>query len=223
MIAETLTNTYVQPDFDSLSEPIEKVVTYIEKSLPGFSNFFSGKKNKEKFLNQKLVRLLNAPDAPYYFSKDDTKEIGNREEDIGVYTNERSTGLSSADLLTQTPFFVLEAKRLPTPSGRDSREYVIGQNEDGGIERFKLEHHGKGHRHCGMIGYVEENDFSHWRKTINKWISDLSEASSDSTITWSKSEHLKGAVKKGITQRFSSTHTRLKNESFSMTHIWIKL
>ena len=76
------------------------------------------------------------------------------------------------------PEFVMEAKRLPVPSKNREKEYVIGLtqngNPNGGIERFKLGKHGMGLQQCGMLGYVEKEDYGHWLKTVNGWIEDLS-------------------------------------------------
>ena len=75
---------------------------------------------------------------------------------------------------TNEPLFIVEAKRLTTtfPIER-KKEYVIGATDNGGIERFKLGIHGKGHSECGIVGYIEEEDADYWLKTINKWIEDL--------------------------------------------------
>ena len=136
--------------------------------MDDFSIAYSGKRHKEKYLNHRLVNHLNRTSLPYTFAKDVAKPDSKREEDIGVYPKETA--------LTSRAFFVLEAKRLPTPSGsgRDMREYVIGNKEDGGIERFKREYHGGGLNPCGMIGYVEEKDFADWLEIINCWISSKS-------------------------------------------------
>jgi len=75
---------------------------------------------------------------------------------------------------TNKPLFVVESKLLPAPTINREKEYVIGEKENGGIERFKIEKHGKGLNECGIIGFVRDKDFSHWKKKINEWIKDLS-------------------------------------------------
>ena len=63
---------------------------------------------------------------------------------------------------------------LPSPKKKREKEYVIGDNNNGGIERYKSEKHGKGLSECGLLGFVEDKDFKHWNNTINSWIDDLS-------------------------------------------------
>lgn len=78
---------------------------------------------------------------------------------------------------THEPLFVVESKRLP--SSTFEREYVIGQTNNGGIERFKIEKHGKGLSQCGIVGFIENYTPDYWIKSINKWIIDLSHINSD--------------------------------------------
>lgn len=75
------------------------------------------------------------------------------------------------------PLFVVEAKILPAPDNKIQREkeYVIGNNSNGGIERFKIGKHGIGQDHCGLLGFInDENTIDTWIKQINLWIIDLS-------------------------------------------------
>ena len=50
-------------------------------------------------------------------------------------------------------FFVMEAKRLPTPSKSREKEYVEGNL--GGIERFKRGHHGNSLAKSAMVAYIQ--------------------------------------------------------------------
>ena len=75
------------------------------------------------------------------------------------------------------PLFVVEAKILPAPDNKIHREkeYVIGSNKNGGIERFKKGKHGVGQNDCGLLGFInDENTIDDWIKQINLWIVDLS-------------------------------------------------
>ncbi len=83
------------------------------------------------------------------------------------------------------PIFIVEAKRLP--SQIFETEYVKGKNQNGGIERFKNEKHGKGLSECGMLGFIEKESISFWLAKINKWLEDLSM----SDVNWSKDEMVK--------------------------------
>jgi hypothetical protein len=86
------------------------------------------------------------------------------------------------------PLFVVESKRLPAPKPRKKREkeYVIGYKDNGGIERFKKEIHGKNLDDCGMLGFIESGTSSLWLEKINLWITNLAETDR----TWKVDEQL---------------------------------
>ena len=114
------------------------------------------------------------------------------------------------------PVFIVESKRLPSPTFET--EYVKGKKKNGGIERYKIEKHGKGFSECGMLGFIEKDNYSFWLTKINKWIEDLS----NSDTTWNKDEVLK--VMENRTDFFylhSNVHTTsLKN--ILLHHFWIE-
>ena len=83
------------------------------------------------------------------------------------------------------PIFIVESKRLPSQTFET--EYVKGKNQNGGIERFKNEKHGKGLSECGLLGFIEKEDISFWLAKIKKWLEDLS----GSDVNWSKDEMVK--------------------------------
>ena len=121
--------------------------------------------------------------------------------------------------IAHLPLLVVEVKRLPAPDNKKEREreYVIGRNNNGGIERFKTEKHGKGLNDCGMIGFVEKETFIFWQTTINHWITKLSEEGN----FWQKDESLNlietttdFAVLKSIAHRNSQKPVYLH-------HLWI--
>jgi len=117
--------------------------------------------------------------------------------------------------VTHKPLFVVEAKRLPSPTYE--KEYVIGENYNGGIERFKLEKHGKGLPCCGILGFIEKEDAAFWLKSVNIWIEDLSKSdkfwNTDEVLTETNGQlyytHLK-----------SNVHT-LKSGDIVLHHFWI--
>lgn len=117
------------------------------------------------------------------------------------------------------PSFVMEAKRLPTPTSTREKEYVVGKtttgNPNGGIERFKLGKHGAGHSHCGMLAFVEKEEYQYWLKNINSWIAEL-------YPVWSESELLKLQKNYSHYSHFKSKAERDKGEVY-LDHFWIKI
>src|SRR5690606_6680991 len=117
------------------------------------------------------------------------------------------------------PLMVWEAKMLSTSLGKKrEKEYVIGDKNNGGIERFKTEKHGKGQNNCGLLGFVEDNDFLYWNTTINTWINDLSTTNSD----WKKDEVLfKAEVDNDFCVLTSIAHR--KSDDVNLAHIWVSI
>jgi hypothetical protein len=117
------------------------------------------------------------------------------------------------------PLFIMEAKRLPTPGQGREKEYVIGRtqagNPNGGIERFKLERHGKGLNECGMLAYVENNSFDEWEQDINSWITSQAHP-------WSEEEKLKIVFKEGHTAYLDSISIR-ETGILKLHHFWIDI
>lgn len=121
---------------------------------------------------------------------------------------------------TQMPLFVVESKRLPNPNGRENkREYVIGINENGGIERFKLGKHGKGMSIAGMLGFIEHNNPNHWKNEINEWIHTLS----NEDTFWNDDEQLKLKEEKSDYTYLTSKARKISNEVMDLYHIWIEI
>ena len=69
---------------------------------------------------------------------------------------------------TNKPLFIVEAKILPAPLPKTrEKEYVIGENKNGEIERFKIGRHGKWLNKCGIFGFVESESFEFWKDNVN--------------------------------------------------------
>lgn len=119
---------------------------------------------------------------------------------------------------TSPPLFVVESKRLPAPTTDREKEYVIGNNKNGGIERFKIEKHGKGYPQAGLLGFVEQETFEHWHKTINKWIENLA----NNNTFWNVDEKLKNIENQSNLSYLRSIAHR-KKDDINLHHFWMKI
>jgi len=117
------------------------------------------------------------------------------------------------------PLLVVESKLLPAPETYREKEYVIGHKNNGGIERFKTEKHGKGLDECGMLGFVEKEAFSFWHQRVNTWISDLSVTSN----FWQTDEHLETVESEEDFMFLKSIAHRGSSKDIRLHHLWINL
>jgi hypothetical protein len=133
--------------------------------------------------------------------------------------------VSSEQGASKIKLYTVEAKRLPTGTGTREKEYIYGSfsngSPSGGIQRFKTGDHGYGLPKSALLGYVEENDFSYWHKTINDWIAVKAEELPDE---WQKDEQLQKLNIDSI-QNFSVSRSVAYRESDTMGlfHLWIKI
>lgn len=132
-----------------------------------------------------------------------------RSVDFAFFNNEYSVDTK--------PLFAMEAKRLAGFTGDREKEYVIGSNRNGGIERFKIGAHGNELPECGMLGFIEIENARYWHTTINKWIEDLADE-----ITWYKSEVLSAITTDNICAKSYSNVVR-ENSGLRLLHFWITL
>ena len=114
--------------------------------------------------------------------------------------------------------FSVESKRLPAPTKDREEEYVKGKSKSGGIERYKIEKHGKELAECGILGFIEKENPPFWLNTINQWIENLS----NSDATWNKDEKLNEVEKdEEFTYLNSVAHT-VKSRNILLHHFWIE-
>ncbi|WKS95924.1 hypothetical protein [Riemerella columbina] len=117
------------------------------------------------------------------------------------------------------PIIVWEVKILSNSFGKKrEKEYVIGDNNNGGIERFKNEKHGKGLPECGLLGFVQDKDFNYWHNTINSWIIDLSKTND----IWKEDEILSMIEHNNEFCTFRSFAHR-SSDKVHLIHLWILL
>lgn len=121
--------------------------------------------------------------------------------------------------VSHEPLFIVEAKILPAPDNTTIREkeYVIGHNNNGGIERFKIGKHGTGVNFCGLIGFIKDDKtINAWMQKINSWII---EKSSDEPLVWYSDETLhEDAESKNIISL-----AKRKSDNIVLIHFFINL
>ncbi len=121
---------------------------------------------------------------------------------------------------TNKPIFIVESKVLPTPLPKTrEKEYVIGENKNGGIERFKIGKHGKGLNICGIVGFIENESFGFWQEKINSWIYELSNGDN----FWNKDEKIIMKENLDISAFLNSIAHRKDDNDLLLYHFWIKI
>ncbi|GHT31425.1 hypothetical protein FACS1894214_2720 [Planctomycetales bacterium] len=117
------------------------------------------------------------------------------------------------------PLFIVESKVLPVPIKKREKEYVIGEKNNGGIERYKTEKHGKGLDNCGILGFVEDKTFDDWLSVINMWIVELSQSNNG----WNQDEVLTMTENREDYACLESTAHRTSQSDVQLFHLWITL
>jgi hypothetical protein len=210
----------VERPTSSQGKPLEKFEIYeaLFDMIDDVLFHFSTNKKNEDDITQKLEISLNEEtrikDSPFAF-QNQYKE-GNFATDIGVYIR-----------TNQNYFCWIEAKRLPTPNGknkRDEREYVFVDKKvfdgNGGIQRFKEGKHASKLSDSIMIGYIQDNNNAdYWLSKINIWINELRVKSNG---FWKKEDCLI-KLSPGKCDRFLSRHKRRDGTIIILHHYWIKL
>ena len=202
-----------------------RLLTFIDETLPVFqAEFKTLHKSSEEELTERLVKTLayyaNRKMPSFIFQQEtiQKQEKGqNRKVDIGVFLHYKD----------DTPFFALEAKRLPTLPQKREKEYVIGDNDQkisGGIERFKRNLHGVDLNESGMIGYVQSGDCSNWSNQINSWIQELIDNQSSSTLKWTDIDLLRSIEnKKDVFCKHQSINTKIDGSSIILHHYLVNI
>ena len=119
----------------------------------------------------------------------------------------------------------IECKRLPVPADprRDAREYLHSRmSTTGGVQRFKMGHHGGAHDEALMIAYVQSDTFDQWAERMGGWVADLVAAK---VADWSDGETLRSIARPDpLVIRLESTHARAGPlAAIVITHLWIDM
>lgn len=195
---------------DTIIESFKETTPYFKKHITQFTH----KTLNEYDLTQEFVALLRRKtvNSPFLVGQEKADLYHNSGGRVDVYFYWKE------ETETTESFFDLEAKILTNrfPVKR-KKEYVIGENKNGGIQRFKIEKHGKGLPQCGLLGFIEKETSEHWLNSINCWIQELS----NSNPTWYDDEVL--ILKEndlGCTYLLSSAHR--PSDKVLLHHFWIK-
>lgn len=207
---------------------VRKTLQFVKSRLPRWRDMpdrplVSG----EEELNGQLCKYLNAAARRENFSMayfhHEERQTGQRRVDLSALPPDPAV-IEGRSYSVLDPFLVLEGKRLPAPKQDREREYVTGgDKKSGGIQRFKLGLHGALLRHAGMIGYVERDSFDHWFTSINAWITDLAESTSE----WSQEDCLSELTSDTANRMAScvSVHDRVEaiTGKIHLSHLWVNI
>ena len=206
-----------KPNFDI---PSNKLLQWIDNSFiettPIFLYTLLPNLNETQYAQEfvaELERTLRIMEVPLCVGReysDIYTEGADKQRTVDFYFYPSEQGYSRKSL------FSVEAKRLPTPGGQNrTKEYVLGTG--GGIERFKREDHGKDLLNCGMLAFIEKQDFAFWFSAINSWITDISVSE-----LWSSEECLKSLI---INTTWAKSISIVKRESSNLNlfHFWINV
>jgi len=223
MIAEDNIFNFSQPNIEL---PKNRLVSLAKEcmieTVVHFKSYLKSGFHKKKKLSENDLTQLYSKQAQIVIRKkeypfniaEQYQDVYNQSKgfsDFFFYPNEQDVELSS--------LYSVESKRLPSPEKKREKEYVIGDNNNGGIERYKSEKHGKGLSECGLLGFIEDKDFKHWHTTINDWISDL--CTLDKT-SWKSDEALSEVDNNTEYSIYKSIAHRASND-INLDHLWIVL
>ncbi|MDO8898100.1 MAG: hypothetical protein Q7V19_10655, partial [Bacteroidales bacterium] len=176
---------------------------------------------KKKKLNEDELTQIYFEQAQISFRKKNYPfNIGREYRDIYNMSKGISDLYFFADEqgVSTNSIFSVECKRLPAPETAREKEYVYGANNNGGIERYKTEKHGKGLNDCGILGFIEKDNPKHWLTTINKWITDLA----STNTTWMEDETLSQLESK-TDYCFLESIVYRKTDKIRLHHLWVSL
>jgi hypothetical protein len=226
MIADEKLSTGENPDLtDAANTMVCFIKSCIEKAIIPFKKARDGQSDNIPLNEDKLTQLLvhqiewQISNACWYFLSVDKQYYDTYFGTKGVsdfYFHISEEGKENK------PLYVVESKRLPAPDNKKQREkeYVIGDKNNGGIERYKTEKHGKWLVKSGMVGFVEQDSFHDWLDRINRWIIDLSNTNRcwhDDEILVMERSNIEYCCLSSV------AHRKSKNENMELSHWWINL
>lgn len=222
MIAEENFSNTDQPKISiSKTNVISLIIKSMKENIPHFKAYIASGHHKKKNLNEDELTQIYIEQAQFLIRKQDYPfNISGQYRDIynlskgfsDLYFHPYEQGISN------TSIFSVECKRLPAPRKARDKEYVYGTNDNGGIERYKSEKHGKGLNDCGLLGFIEKQNHQYWLTAINKWIVDKASTST----TWKTDETLT-ELESQVDYCFLESIAHRKTSDLNLAHLWINL
>ncbi|PZX10613.1 hypothetical protein LX69_03337 [Breznakibacter xylanolyticus] len=193
----------------------------MKQAIPCFINYIHSENYKKKNLNEDDLTQIYIEQAQILIRKHnypfnvngqyrDITNLSKGFSDFYFFPNELGVSTNS--------IYSVESKRLPAPDKFREKEYVIGNNKNGGIERYKNQIHGKGLNECGLIGFVEKHNFKYWLDLINSWIEDLAL----SNRNWNEEERLL-EIESHVDFCFLHSKAKREEKDIELHHFWIEL
>jgi hypothetical protein len=203
-------------------EFVYNIIVFVYEQLDGWRDNPRLPMGKtEPALNPDLSKYLNAcvrkTELNIQFAHEEPQ--GNRRSiDLSVSYNDVA---KYNEIIT-----VFECKRLPEEEKGIKDEYVTGHEQrTGGIQRIKLELHGKRHTVVGMIGYIQKDSCPEWQIIINNCIDGLCGKPDENNLIWNTGEHL-AEIEYDIKHRKYhgiSKHPRTTVPAVIIHHLWVEM
>jgi hypothetical protein len=206
-------------------ECIEKTIIFVYDHLNKWrDNSNWSNKESEKKLNADLVKKMSgyarSEEFPANFFHE---ELQGKRHSVDIVACHFSKSFENySDAVT-----VFECKRLTTDIGKERvDEYVTGHEKTGGgIQRFKLEVHGKEHEIVGMIGYVQTGTCPEWLNTINTCIDGLCGKPDENSLSWTRDERINTVEHDDKNGKYygKSLHQRKTKPNITIHHLWVNM
>ncbi|WP_143436707.1 hypothetical protein [Hymenobacter crusticola] len=231
-IKSMISNSYPNSNFGNMAPSpsipkgtiLNSLIKFMQDTLLEFQNFYVNEMNdSEEEISQFVINFFSAlsKSESFIFCKEVSQKPTKghaRRADFGVFMHH----------FNRSPFYTIEAKRLPPPSKSREKEYVIGSNSkkpSGGIERYKLNLHGIGLNESAIIAYVHKNNFIFWHNQINAWIDELIQSNKTSASIWNTNDKLfiLSEISPDRLCKFESTSLRKDGTSINLLHYFINI
>lgn len=215
--------------------PIDKIWAFLEDCLIGFREKpFQERAEVEEDISDLLSDEFaerGKNENMFFITPQRREKIGSKfKPDFTVkLCSDISFVLDGIQYYGRDSIVKIEAKRLDSNLGpKRDKEYVIGNGLEngktlGGIERYKNESHGADVLYCGMIGYLQSNNFRYWETKVNSIIQDQCVQSSDPELNWTEEDKLVPVHQNEFVHTFSSFHYRKTKLPIRFRHLWVDL